>query len=228
MATDILKQIANCIEQGKIDAKTPYPPQLKDQDGADEWTKRALESGISASEILEQALVPAMGVVGARFRDKLLFVPQVLMAAKAMNTAMSYLKPYFLSGAIRKKGTVIIGTVAGDLHDIGKNLVSMMIEGAGWNLIDLGVDVKTHSFVEAIEQNPNVILALSALLTTTMTAMEQTVKTIKEANPSQIIMIGGAPVSQAFCDQIGADFYSSGPQGAVEYLSSLQDMTSKT
>ena len=219
--TDILKQIACCIEQGKIDAKTPFPPQLKDQDGADEWTKKALESGLSASQIVEQALVPAMGVVGARFRDRQLFVPQVLMSAKAMNMALAHLKPYFLSGAIQKKGTVVIGKVAGDLHDIGKNLVGMMIEGAGWNLVDLGVDVKTHSFAEAVNQHPRAVLALSALLTTTMAAMEQTVKAIKQTNPLQKIMIGGAPVSQAFCEQIGADFYSDGPQGAVEYLSNL-------
>ena len=219
--TDILKQIALCIEQGKTDAKSPFPPAMKGQDGADEWTKKALEEGVKASEVLEQALIPAMGAVGARFRDKKIFVPQVLMSAKAMNMALTHLKPYFSSGDLKKKGTVVIGTVAGDLHDIGKNLVAMMIEGAGWDLIDLGVDVKTDKFVETLNEHPDAILALSALLTTTMAAMEQTVKTIKTANPAQKIMIGGAPVSQAFCDQIGADFYSVGPQGAVEYLTTL-------
>ena len=219
--TDILKQIAICIEQGKTDTKSPFPPQLKGQDGADELTKKALEEGIKASEILEHALVPAMGAVGARFRDKQIFVPQVLMSAKAMNMALAHLKPYFSSGDLKKKGTVIIGTVAGDLHDIGKNLVSMMIEGAGWDLIDLGVDVKTDKFAEALNEHSGSVLALSALLTTTMAAMEQTVKIIKASNPLQKIMIGGAPVSQAFCNQIGADFYSNGPQGAVEYLATL-------
>ena len=219
--TDMINQIALCIEQGKTDAKSPYPPQLKGQEGADEWTKRALNEGISASDILEQALVPAMGVVGARFRDRQLFVPQVLMSARAMNMALAHLKPYFSSGDLKKKGTVVIGTVAGDLHDIGKNLVGMMIEGAGWDLVDLGVDVKTDAFVEALHAHPNAVLALSALLTTTMTAMEQTVKTVKAADPLSKIMVGGAPVSQLFCNQIGADFYADGPQGAVEYLSML-------
>jgi len=221
MMTDTIKQISLCIEQGKTDAKSPYPPQMRGEDGADEWTKKALEAGVKASEILEQALVPAMGVVGARFRDRQLFVPQVLMSARAMNMALAHLKPYFSSGDIRKKGTVVIGTVAGDLHDIGKNLVGMMIEGAGWDLVDLGVDVKTDTFLETLQTHPNAILALSALLTTTMTAMEQTVKMVKIVNPRQQIMIGGAPVSQTFCDKIGADFYADGPQGAVEYLAKL-------
>lgn len=219
--TDILKQIASCIEQGKTDAKSPFPPQLKGEVGADELTKKALDEGVKASDILEQALFPAMAAVGARFRENRIFVPQVLMSAKAMNMALAHLKPYFSSGDLKKKGTVIIGTVAGDLHDIGKNLVCMMIEGAGWDLIDLGVDVKTDKFVETLSKYSNAILALSALLTTTMAAMEQTVKTIKTINPSQKIMIGGAPVSREFCDQIGADFYSADPQGAVEYLSGL-------
>jgi len=216
--TDFIKQIALCIEQGKTDAKSPFPPQLKGQNGADEWTKIALEEGVIASDILEQALVPAMGAVGARFRDRQIFVPQVLMSAKAMNLALAHLKPYFSSGDIKKRGTVVIGTVAGDLHDIGKNLVGMMIEGAGWDLVDLGVDVKSDQFAQALAEYPGAILALSALLTTTMAAMEQTVKAIKAINPLQKIMVGGAPVSQAFCNQIGADFYSNGPQGAVEYL----------
>jgi len=219
--TEILKKIALCIEQGKTDTESPFPPQMKGEKGADEWTKCALEEGVKASDILEHALIPAMGVVGERFRNKEIFVPQVLMSARAMNMALAHLKPYFFSGDIKRKGTVVIGTVAGDLHDIGKNLVGMMISGAGWDLIDLGVDVKSDRFMETLNQHPHAILALSALLTTTMAAMEQTVKKIKAINPLQKIMIGGAPVSQAFCDQIGADFYSNGPQGAVEYLTAI-------
>src|SRR6056297_1165314 len=150
----LLKQIAYCIEFGKVDQKTPYPPDMKGKEGADELTRQALNEGFKAKEILDNALFPAMSRVGEKFKANKIFVPQVLMSAKAMNASMSHLKPYFQSGEVTQKGTFIIGTVAGDLHDIGKNLVSMIVEGSGWKVIDLGTDVKTEKFLEAIEANP--------------------------------------------------------------------------
>jgi len=138
-----------------------------------------------------------------------------------MAAAMAHLKPYFASGAVQRKGTVVIGTVAGDLHDIGKNLVSMMIEGGGWEVIDLGVDVSTEKFIESIEQYPGCILGLSALLTTTMVNMEDTVREIKAKHPDTRVMIGGAPLTEDFKNTIGADYYSPDPQGAVEYLEAV-------
>jgi methanogenic corrinoid protein MtbC1 len=124
---DILEKIANCIEFGKINKLSPYPPDMKGQDGADEFTKTALEQGVSAADILKKGLVPGMQKVGIKFRENKIFVPQVLMSAKAMSTAMVHLKPFFQSGEVVRKGKFVIGTVAGDLHDIGKNLVSMMV-----------------------------------------------------------------------------------------------------
>jgi len=217
----ILKKIAYCIEFGKIDKTSPYPPNMKDQDGADELTKKALEEGINPNEILENALIPAMAIVGNKFSRNEIYVAQMLMSAKAMKGAMIHIRPFFQSGETKRKGTFIIGTVTGDLHDIGKNLVSMMVEGGGWEIIDLGVDVSTEKFIEVIEENPKVVIGLSALLTTTMENMKKTVIAIKEKYPDSTVLVGGAPVTQEFCDKIGADFYSPDPQGAVDYLQKL-------
>ena len=215
---ELLTKLAECVEFGKINSLSPYPPQMKGQDGADEITSRALEEGIDPQEILTNGLMPGMERIGIKFRENKVFVPQVLMSAKAMSTAMLHLKPHFLSGAAKQKGTFIIGTVLGDLHDIGKNLVGMMVEGNGYKVIDLGTDVGSEKFIEAVKQNPKAVVGLSALLTTTMVNMEKITKDIKEALPGTLVTIGGAPVNAEFCLKIGADNYSADPQGVVEYL----------
>ncbi len=218
---ELLERISHCVEFGKTDKSSPYPPDMKGQDGADELAKLALESGIKPGDILDKALIPAMSVVGDKFSRKIIYVPQMLMAAKAMSSAMKHLKPFFQSGETKRKGKFIIGTVAGDLHDIGKNLVAMMIEGGGWEVIDLGVDVSTDKFLKAIADNPDAVIGLSALLTTTMENMKKTVAAIRENNSVSKILVGGAPVTMDFCTRIGADFYSPDPQGAVNYLNQL-------
>jgi methanogenic corrinoid protein MtbC1 len=218
---DILEKISRCVKTGKIDRNSPYPPDMKGQEGADELAKQALDEGIRPDDILENALIPAMAAVGDRFSRKEIFVPQMLMAAKAMNSAMKHLKPFFQSGETKRKGKFIIGTVSGDLHDIGKNLVAMMIEGGGWEIIDLGVDVGTDKFLKAIDENPGAVVGLSALLTTTMENMKKTVDSIKEKHSGTKVLIGGAPVTREYCEKIGADFYSPDPQGAVNYLKQL-------
>jgi methanogenic corrinoid protein MtbC1 len=218
---ELLDKLLEAVEWGKVDQKSAYPPQLKDQDGSYELTIRAINAGIGPQQILENALIPAMGRVGKKFSEKQIYVPQMLMSAKAMGASMIQLRPFFTSGEIKTKGTFIIGTVKGDLHDIGKNLVSMMIEGGGWTIVDLGVDVGTERFVVALENNPGAVIGLSALLTTTMESMKKTVEDLKEKFPSTKILIGGAPVTQDYCDKIGADFYSRDPQGAVNYLNQL-------
>jgi len=219
--TELLEKLSVCVEFGKIDIKSPYPPAMKDQEGAFELTKSALESGISPGEILEEALIPAMSRVGQKFSRNEIFVPQMLMSAKAMSSSMMHLKPYYLNGQAKRRGVFIIGTVTGDLHDIGKNLVAMMIEGAGWEIIDLGVDVSADKFMQAADKYPGAVIGLSALLTTTMENMRKTVSSLRGKNPSQKILVGGAPVTAEFCAKIGADFYSPDPQGAVEYLKTL-------
>ena len=218
---ELLEKLLEAVELGKVDKKSPYPPQFKGQDGAYELAKLALEEGIRPDEILENALVPAMANVGDKFSRKEIYVPQMLMSAKAMSSAMLHLKPFFQSGETKRKGKFIVGTVAGDLHDIGKNLVAMMIEGGGWEVIDLGVDVGTDKFLKAIDDNPGAVIGLSALLTTTMENMKKTVTALKEKHPGSKILVGGAPVTQEYCEKIGADFYSPDPQGAVNYLKKL-------
>lgn len=218
---EILNKLSEVVEMGKVDANSPYPPQLKGMDGASELTLQALTEGVKPQTILEEALVPAMDRVGKKFSENKIFVPQMLMSAKAMGASMVHLKKYFSSGEIQTKGTFIIGTVKGDLHDIGKNLVSMMVEGAGWSVIDLGVDVPSARYLEALKNNPGAVVALSALLTTTMVNMEQIVSDIKAEVPGTKVFIGGAPVNNDFCKKIGADFYAPDPEGVVTYLNKL-------
>ena len=218
---NILEKLSMAVERGKIDKKAPFPPDMIDMDGADELTQEALDSGISAEEILNLALFKGMRSIGEKFRDNKVFVPEVLMAARAMTAAMNHLGPYFKQGLIKKKGTFVIGTAAGDMHDIGKALVAMIIEGGGWDIIDLGTNVSTEKFIEAIDSNPGCSVGISALLTTTMVNMEHTVKEIKRKYPDTHILIGGAPVNQAFCEKTGADFYSPEPHAALDYLNKL-------
>jgi methanogenic corrinoid protein MtbC1 len=218
---DVLEKLLEAVEIGKVDKRSLYPPQLKDMDGAHELTIKAINAGIGPQQLLEKALIPAMGRVGKKFSEKQIYVPQMLMSAKAMGASMVELKQYFTSGVIKSRGTFIIGTVKGDLHDIGKNLVSMMVEGAGWSIMDLGIDVGSERFIEALEKNPGAVIGLSALLTTTMENMKTIVADIKEKLAKTKIMIGGAPVTQEYCHKIGADCYSPDPQGAVNYLNQL-------
>jgi methanogenic corrinoid protein MtbC1 len=215
---EILEKLLEAVELGKVDQNSPYPPQLKGQEGSYELTIKAIESKIDPQRILEEALIPAMGRVGQKFSENKIFVPQMLMSAKAMGASMILLKPFFASGDLKAKGTFIIGTVKGDLHDIGKNLVSMMVEGGGWSIIDLGVDVGSERFIAALKNNPGAVVGLSALLTTTMVNMGEIVSSIKEQVPGTKVLIGGAPVNADFCQKIGADFYAPDPQGAIEYL----------
>jgi methanogenic corrinoid protein MtbC1 len=218
---ELLAKIAHSVEFGKINEASPYPPDMKGQLGADELTKQAIEAGANPDEVLKQGLVVGMEKIGVKFRENKVFVPQVLMSAKAMSMAMEHLKPFFQSGAVQRKGVFIIGTVAGDLHDIGKNLVSMMVEGSGYEVVDLGTDVSAQKFIEAIKQHPGSYVGLSALLTTTMVNMEKIVNDIKAELPKTRILIGGAPVTEDFKVQINADYYSPDPQGAVDYLNSV-------
>lgn len=215
---ELLVKLLDKVEHGKVDVNSPFPPQMKGQDGANEITLEALEAGVAPQDILSKALIPAMGNVGQKFSENKIFVPQMLMSAKAMSAAMFHLKPFFQSGDIKSKGTFIMGTVKGDLHDIGKNLVTMMVEGNGWTVIDLGVDVSADKYISALKENSGAVVGMSALLTTTMTSMEEIVKEIRQEIGDTKILIGGAPVTTDFCNKIGADFYSPDPQGAVEYL----------
>ncbi len=218
MSEELLQQLAVCVERGKVNQASPYPPDMKGQNGADELAKQALDQGISPNDVLEKALIVGMGNIGKKFSANQVFVPDVLMAAKAMTAAMAHLKPFLDSGQVKTKGTFVIGTVQGDLHDIGKNLVCMVMEGGGWKVVDLGVDVPPEKFLQAVQANPGAAVGLSALLTTTMVNMEKTVKLIKDEVSGTKVVVGGAPLTQEFAIKIGADAYSPDPQGALDYL----------
>ena len=218
---EILVKLSECVEFGKINEKSPYPPSMRGQKGASELTAEALEAGISPQVLLNEALIAAMGRVGEKFTQGKIFVPQMLLSAKAMNEAMSHLKKYISSGAIKAKGTFIIGTVMGDLHDIGKNLVAMMVEGSGWKVIDLGTDVGADKYVAALNDYPDAYCGMSALLTTTMTNMGPMIRQIHEKYPRTKIIVGGAPVNAKFAQEVGADAYANNPQENIEWLNSL-------
>lgn len=179
-------------------------------------TQTEIDAGADVNALLNEGLIAAMDDVGRKFSQGDLFVPEMLMAAHAMKAGLLIIKPLLTQSDANDKGTIVIGTVKGDLHDIGKNLVTMMLEGAGFNVIDIGVDMDADQFVTAARQHKAKIVALSALLTTTMPEMKKTVAAIREAGLSVKTMVGGAPVTANFADQIGADGYSDDAPGAVE------------
>ena len=186
--------------------------------------EEAIKEGCDPTEILNAGMIDAMGIVGDKFKKNEIFVPEMLVAARAMKKGVEVLKPHLAGDSSATIGKYIIGTVAGDLHDIGKNLVAMMIESAGFEVIDLGVDVPAEKFVEAIKENPDCkVVGVSALLTTTMPAMKDTVKDIIDAGlQSQVkIMVGGAPITQEFCDEIGADAYTTDAASAASVAKTL-------
>jgi 5-methyltetrahydrofolate--homocysteine methyltransferase len=181
-------------------------------------TKEALDEGTAPADILDNGLLAGMDVVGQRFKAEEMFIPEVLRCAKCMHGAMEILRPLLAETGAESIGTLIIGTVKGDLHDIGKNLVGMMFEGAGFNVVDLGIDNEPHAFVDAIKEHNARLIGMSALLTTTMPKMIETINAIQEAGiRDQVkIMVGGAPITAAFAEEIGADGYASNAASAVE------------
>ncbi len=186
--------------------------------------QEALDEGCDPMEILNKGMIDTMGVVGEKFKNGEIFVPEMLVAAKAMKKGVEVLKPHLASGSTGAMGKVIIATVSGDLHDIGKNLVAMMIESAGFEVIDLGVDVSKDKVIETYRENPDTkIIALSALLTTTMPAMRETVAALNDSDfrGNIKIMVGGAPITQEFADEIGADGYSEDAASAAELAKNL-------
>ncbi len=178
--------------------------------------RSALDEGVDASTVLESGLIAGMAVVGARFRANEIFVPEVLVAARAMKTGLELLEPIFSASGVEPTGTVVLGTVKGDIHDIGKNLVSMMLRGAGFRVVDLGVNVPLQKFIEGVGQHRPEIVGMSALLTTTMGQMPINVKGLREAGYTGKIMVGGAPVTADFAERAGADAYGASAPDAVE------------
>jgi 5-methyltetrahydrofolate--homocysteine methyltransferase len=214
----ILNQISLCIEKGRVNQNSNFPSDMKGMKGAVELTEDALLMGISANEVLNTGFLTGMKIVGEKFKEGKIFLPEVLISAKAMSSSMELLKPYFKSGEISYKGKVVMGTVAGDLHDIGKNIVKMVLEGGGWEVIDLGVNVTAEKFIKAIQLNSVKIVGLSALLTTTMQNMNDISAKIKTEISDVTVIVGGAPVTKSFANSINADEYFPDPQGMLDYL----------
>lgn len=187
--------------------------------------QEALDEGIEAKVILNESLLKGMSIVGERFKNEEIFVPEVLIAARAMNKGVDVLKPYLQDNETHNKGKAVIGTVKGDLHDIGKNLVKIMLEGKGIEVIDLGTDVSAERFIDEAQKNNVDIICCSALLTTTMDEMKRVVDLVRAEKLDVKIMIGGAPVNQEFCDEIGADYYTDDAGSAAEVAQSLLEGT---
>jgi len=206
----ILNQIAVDLQDGKAES-------------VKENVKKALADGFSADEVLHKGLMSGMNVIGKKFKNDEIFVPEVLVGARAMKSGMEVLKPVLIEDKVESEGKVLLGTVKGDLHDIGKNLVSMMLEGGGYEVIDLGVDVGTDDFVKNLKETKADILAMSALLTTTLSEMKNVIEVLVEQGLQNKVkvVIGGAPVSQEYADEIGADGYAPDAASAVDIVNEL-------
>ena len=207
---DVLKELAASIISGNA-------PK------SEELTRNALEGGTEPEKVLNQGLVAGMEVVGAKFKNNEFYVPEVLIAARAMKAGMKILRPRLAESGVEPIGRLVIGTVKGDLHDIGKNLVAMMMEGAGFEVIDLGVDVVPQAFADAIRDNKAEVIGMSALLTTTMVNMREVISTLENEGlrKSTRIVVGGAPLTQNFAEEIGADGYAPDAASAVDMIKNL-------
>ncbi len=191
------------------------------RDQVAELTQQALDDGVSPADILDKGLVAGMSVIGARFKANEVYVPEVLIAARAMHAGMDILSPKLKESGVEPAGKVVLGTVKGDLHDIGKNLVGMMLQGAGLEVVDIGTDVPSEKFIESIKDSGATVVAMSALLTTTMPQMAEIVTAIKDAGLTVKTMIGGAPVTQSYADEIGADGYAADAASAADLAMDL-------
>ena len=205
-----LEELSQALQKGRV-------PAVKEQ------IQKALEAGVDPQEILQEGLLAGMGVIGEKFKQNKVYIPEVMLAARAMNTGLELLKPLLAGQAAQEKGTVVIGTVKGDRHDIGKNLCKMMLEGKGLKVIDLGVDVPASKYLDAAQQHGAAVICCSALLTTTMGEMRTVVQLVQQSPLAGKVrvMVGGAPVSQAFCDEIGADRYTADAATCAEVALSL-------
>ena len=202
-----LNAISEALQKGKAD-------EVKN------LVTQALEEKVEVKKVLEEGLIAAMDIIGGRFKRNEIYIPEVLIAARAMHAGMSILEPMLAESGIKMIGKIAIGTVKGDLHDIGKNLVAMMYKGAGFDVQDLGVDILAEKFVQASDDGADIV-GLSALLTTTMVQMKGVIESLKEKGSKAKIIIGGAPVTQNYCDEVGADGYAADAATAVEIGKSL-------
>lgn len=202
--TAVKEELKEAIIKGKRDAVEPL-------------IRKGLSQGLSPEEIMDEMMIPAMDVVGDRFSRNEIFLPEMMIAARAMNTGLDILRPMLIAKGVPSRGRVVIGTVKGDIHDVGKNIVSMVLQGAGYEVVDLGTDVPPEKFVDVVKQHQPKFVLLSALLTLTMSMMEETIKALKQAGLRETVKVGvgGAPLTESFAKRIGADFYGKDARAAV-------------
>jgi 5-methyltetrahydrofolate--homocysteine methyltransferase len=218
---DIIDKIKEMVIKGHINKDSNYPPEHAGKNGVEELVADAVQQKVPVNEILKQGLVAGMAVVGEKFSAGEYFVPEMMFSAKAMKSGLAKIRPLLVDEYAHSIGTVILGTVQGDMHDIGKNLVGMMLEGAGFTVLDLGTNITTESFVSAAKQHPDALIGMSALLTVTMQKMRDVVTQIHSQQLDNKIIIGGAPVSKQFAEEIGADGYAPDASTAVKEAKSI-------
>jgi 5-methyltetrahydrofolate--homocysteine methyltransferase len=217
----VLNEITMLIIRGRANAETPYPPDLAGQPGVKEKVEQAISEGIEPGRIIKEGMIPGMEDVGQKFTEGEYFLPDMLMSAQAMKAGMAVLEPLMAGDTSSSLGTVILGTVKGDMHDIGKNLVGVMLEGGGFTVHDLGIDVAAEKFVEQASQNPDAVVGMSALLTTTREAMRATIDALRAAGMTNKVIVGGAAIGRTFADDIQADGFSNNAADAVPMVKQL-------
>ncbi len=221
---ELLEQIKESVIKGHVDISSSYPPDLRGKPGVKDLVQEALDKNISVSKILNEALITAMSVVGKKFSDGEYFVPDMLLSAQSMKGGMQLIEPFLKAEKTKKIGTIILGTVKGDMHDIGKNLVGMMLEGGGFEVIDLGINTPEEVFVEKAKLYPNAVIGMSALLTTTMQNMRVTLRALRDNGLDNKVIIGGAAISQRFADEIEADGYTRDASNSVQLVKELMGL----
>jgi 5-methyltetrahydrofolate--homocysteine methyltransferase len=218
---NLLQEIKENVVRGHISKDSKYPPDLSGKPGVEELVEDAISQKLDVGDILHKGLISGMDVVGEKFSNGEYFVPEMLFSAKAMKSGLKLLRPHLVDQKISTLGTVIIGTVEGDMHDIGKNLVSMMLEGGGFEVVDLGVNTSVDKFINALEEHPDAIIGMSALLTITMEKMRDVIDAIEAKGLENKIFIGGAPVTERYAEEIGAHGYAPDASRAVKKAKEL-------
>lgn len=217
----LIEEIKDNVVVGRLDGNSPYPPDRVGTPGVKDLVQKAIDEGVPVGDILRQGLIAGMEQIGNKFSAGECFVPEMLISARAMKGGLQLLEPHLVGQNVEKLGTIIMGTVQGDMHDIGKNLVSMMLEGGGFKVIDVGIDTAPEKFIEAARENPKAIIGMSALLTTTMTNMKTTIESLRAAGCENQVIIGGAAVSQSFANEIGASGFSTDAAKVVPLVKDL-------
>jgi 5-methyltetrahydrofolate--homocysteine methyltransferase len=221
----LIDEIKEMVIRGHINNSSKYPTEYAGKPGVEELVQKAIKENTPVDEILKKGLVAGMDVVGEKFSQGEYFVPEMMFSAKAMKAGVALLKPLLVDAESHIVGTVILGTVQGDMHDIGKNLVAMMLEGAGFKVIDLGINIAPEVFLKTAKENPQALVGMSALLTVTMQKMRDVVKTIRSEHLTNKIIIGGAPVSRQFAKEIGADGYAADASAAVKEVKTILNIS---